>query len=95
MATNTDKPCPKGQWTLLTDTDVTAVSFQNKTDAGVYIVGRGSADPAPASTSGAICYLPYWYETNINLADLFVGMGYTRLWALSPYLDGNVAVAHA
>lgn len=80
-ARNTDVSVPAGTWTQLTDNDVTAITFQNKSKVvDLYVKGTVGAN-APTTTAGAIRYEPLMGERNAAVADLFPGVAATRVYA--------------
>ena len=93
MAQNTTIPLTQGQWTQLTDADVSSITFQNT--GGYHILIKGTTDAtAPTSAAGAIRANPGQGELNVLMADLFPGIAAKRLWALSSQAVG-VFVSHA
>lgn len=94
MPQNTTISIPAATWTLLTDADVTSITFQNASSN--HIVIKATTDTtAPTSTAGGFRYNHGQGERNIAMADLFPGLsGADRLWAYAP--DGGiVVVSHA
>ncbi|HMT45530.1 MAG TPA: hypothetical protein PKE59_00285 [Novosphingobium sp.] len=95
MARNDDVTLPAGAWTLITNSDVTALRVQNLGSGAVYIKARVGAG-AVSSRAGSICLdslamLP----ATTPLADLFPGVeGASRVYALSDS-GGVVSVSHA
>lgn len=98
MAQNTHISLPSGTWTLLTDSDVTAITFQNVSQNYIWIKGTVGAS-APTNISGAIRYDFSEGEANIDLTDLFPGVaGANRVYALAGDEAGGtgaVMVSHA
>jgi hypothetical protein len=92
MAQNTDIVLPIGAWTQLTDADVTAITFQNK--SGNYILVKGTVGAtAPTNNDGAIRYNPGQGERSVSLSDLFPGISASRVYAYA--LNGaEVMVSH-
>lgn len=94
MPQNTTINVAKNTWTLLTDANVTSVTFQNISGNFVQIKGTVGAS-APTSVAGAIRYNPGQGERNVTLTDLFPGVsGVNRIYAFSP--DGAaMVISHA
>lgn len=95
MAQNTTIDCPAGTWTLLTDSDVTALRAVNMGENGIWLMATVGTTP-PTSTSGALPLLPNQVLTaDLTLENLFPGVtGANRVYALAP--DGaEVSVSHA
>ena len=94
MPQNTTINVAKDTWTLLTDANVTSVTFQNVSGSFVQIKGTVGAS-APTTLAGAIRYNPGQGERNVTLTDLFPGLsGVNRIYAYAP--DGAaVVVSHA
>ena len=93
MPQNTDIVLTANDWTLLTDSNVTRVTFQNRGE--YYILIKGTTDTTkPTNDNGAVRYNPGQGELNTLLSELFPGIAAVRLWAFSPKrLD--VMVSHA
>jgi hypothetical protein len=93
MPQNTNITVPPDTWTLLTDADVTAVTFQNM---GNDLLIKGTVGAvAPTTLLGAVSYFPGGGERNVLLSDLFPGVsGRNRLYAYSPG-GTSVFVSHA
>jgi len=95
MAQDTTKELPKNTWTLLTDSDVAKITFQNTGRDEIYIKGTTSVS-TPTSTAGALLYSHRVGELNVLLTDLFPGLtAPVRVYALSASRIGRVAVQHA
>lgn len=94
MAQNTTINVAANTWTLLTDANVSNVTFQNISGNFVQIKGTVGA-VAPSNLAGAVRYNPGQGERNVLLADLFPGLsGVNRIYAYAP--DGAaVVVSHA
>lgn len=94
MAQNTTINIAAATWVLLTDANVTSVTFQNISTNFVRIKGTVGATP-PSDLTGAIRYNPGQGERNVALSDLFPGLsGVNRLYAYS--MDGSaVVISHA
>jgi hypothetical protein len=83
MPQNTDVITEANDWTLLTDADVSSVTFQNRGE--YYILVKGTVNTTkPTNNDGAIRYNPGQGELNTFLSDMFPGIAAVRLWALSP-----------
>ena len=93
MPKNTDVVLPIATWTQLTDADVTAITFQNK--SGNYILVKGTVGAtAPTDDDGAVRYNPGQGERNVAMTDLFPGVAATRVYAYAP-TGAEVMVSHA
>jgi hypothetical protein len=95
MAQNTNITCPTGAWTLLTNSNVTALRAMNIGSSGVWLQATVGATP-PSNTIGAIQLL----ENEILAADLTIAQlwpgvaGANRVYAMAP--DGSeLSVSHA
>jgi hypothetical protein len=93
MAQNTDKTLSAATWTQLTNADVTAITFQNKSSDYILVKGTATAS-APSNDDGAIRYNPGQGERNTDLSDLFPGISAARVYAYSP-TGADVMVSHA
>lgn len=94
MAQNAHISLTAGQWTQLTNAEVTALTFQNLGDIYLHVKANTSTS-APTSLDGAIRYAPTQGERNVDLADLFPGIsGASRLWGWCSQ-DCEVFVSHA
>ena len=93
MAQNTDITLPIGAWTQLTDSDVSSITFQNK--SGNYILVKGTVGAvAPTDNDGSIRYNPGQGEASTLLSSLFPGIAATRVYAYAPS-GAEVMVSHA
>lgn len=93
MAQNTDVVVPVATWTQLTNSNVTSITFQNK--SGGYILVKGTVGAtAPTDNDGSIRYNAGQGELNTPLADLFAGIGANRVYAYAPN-GAEVMVSHA
>mgnify|MGYP001094586160 CR=1 FL=1 len=93
MAQNTDVTLPIATWTQLTDADVTAITFQNK--SGNYILVKGAASAStPTDDDGALRYNPGQGERDVFLSELFPGISAVRVYAYAP-TGAEVMVSHA
>lgn len=91
--TTTIKTLP-ATWTLLTDSDVSKITFQNTGRLEILIKATESA-VAPTDTLGALSYLAGIGERNVLLTDLFPGITTpARVYAICNK-HGEVAVGHA
>jgi hypothetical protein len=86
----------KWTWTMLTDADATAVTFQNSGGATM-LVEATAGTTAPATTAGAYSYAPGEGEaSNVTLAVLFPGVsGANRLWAYGRDDTTSCEISHA
>ena len=95
MAQSTIVPLPKGTWVLVTNSDITSLTFQNR-GGGLLLVKATVGAVAPTDLSGALAYPTQRGELNIPLLDLFPGVaGANRVYAYSGNLTGQIAVSHA
>jgi hypothetical protein len=94
MAQNTSIDLNSQTWTLLTDSDVTSLTFQNQSNRHVFIKGTAGA-VAPTNKAGAIEYAPGQGEVLRAVADLWPGISATRVYAYSETGNGKVMVSHA
>jgi len=91
--TTTTKTLPAGVAVLLTDTDVTALTFQNVDPQSAWVLGTIDATP-PVDWAGALQVGPGEGRLNAPIADLFPGVaGVVRLWARSD-AGGAMAVGY-
>lgn len=94
MPQNTTLPVTT-QWELITDTNVTEVTFQAIGVTPVLILGTNGTTRPDADAYG-IAYRPGEGEAKRTLADLFPGVsGVNRLWARTEVGSGRVFVSHA
>jgi len=83
MPQNTTLNLTRNTWKEITITDVTAITFQNKSTTYIYIAVTVDLVP-PNNTLSALKYFPGGKETNRLLSDLFPGVpGAKRVWAFS------------
>ena len=96
MPQNTNIAVPANTWTLLTDTDVSTITFQHVGVPGRDLIIKATTDTtAPTSAAGSIIYPFGTGERNVSLSDLFPGIsGRDRLWAFSSS-GATVMVSHA
>lgn len=81
-------------WELLTDADVTEITFQNIGTGAVYVLGTNGTTP-PTAEAGLL-YRPKEGEGKRALADMFPGVtGVNRLWAKGADTTTKVFVSHA
>lgn len=81
-------------WELLTDANVTEITFQNIGVSAVYVLGTNGIT-APTAEAG-LTYRPGEGEMKATLADLFPGVtGVNRVWAKSASTNAQVFVSHA
>ena len=82
-------------YTLLTDADVTAISFQNQGSYALEVVAVASG--TPAETVPGVRYAPGQGEDNLTLANRWLGVtSPARVWArFTDGLAGSVWVSHA
>ena len=94
MAQNTTISVPATTWTLLTDGNISSITFQNIGNNALLIKGTVGTTP-PSDANGALRYNPRQGERNAALTDLFPGLsGANRVYA---YADDavQVVVSHA
>lgn len=101
MAQNTDLVMTEGEWTLLTNADVTNVRIQNLNHerSGNVILLQATSDtsaPAdpPVGALGAVRLMPgSVFPPDVTVADMWPGVsGADRVWAWGA---GKVSVSHA
>ena len=93
MAQNTDVVLPIAAWTQLTNADVMAITFQNK--SGNYILVKGATSAStPTNDDGALRYNPGQGERDVFLSELFPGIAAVRVYAYAP-TGAEVMVSHA
>jgi hypothetical protein len=85
----------RDQYTLLTDADVPALTFQVLETFNVELVGAvGVAQPAAAVIGNT--FVPGEGRTNVALSDLFPGIaGVNRVYGISRSGTGKVRVSYA
>jgi hypothetical protein len=82
-------------WTLISDVDVTSVTFQNLTQGGMFLAGTAGTG-APTAGIQTLSYGAGQGERNVAVADLFPGVaGVNRLWARVQNGTGTVFVSNA
>jgi hypothetical protein len=82
-------------WLMITDANVTAATFQNLTQGGIYIAATNGTS-APDVGTQTLSYGAGQGERNVDLADLFPGVsGANRLWARVASGTGTVFISHA
>ena len=92
--TQTTIEIPPGEWTLLTNTDITHASYQASGTSTVYIKGTAGAT-APTDTDGAFSYTSGRGEVNQDIRELFLGVsGVNRLYGYS-HTAAIVVIGHA
>lgn len=95
MPRNATLVVPKQTWTILTDEDVSSLTFQVKVAKSKVKFAATTDTTAPATDAIAIEYDQGMGEANIALSDLFPGLsGAARIWAYSG-LSAEVFVSHA
>lgn len=80
MAQNTDIELTADTWTLLTDSNVTSLTFQNKGTYHILVKGTIGTS-APTDENGSVRYNPGQGERNVSLSELFSGISASRVWA--------------
>lgn len=94
MAQNTTYDIAAKTWVLLTNSDVTEITFQNVSESDIWI--KATADTtAPTTMGAALKYPPSMGERKMAVASLFPGLTEAdRIWA---YCDdpASVMVSHA
>ena len=93
---HTDIALPTATWTLITDTNVTALRVQN-VGADIVLLQATSGATAPTSSGGAVCLIPgEGIAADQTLADLFPGVASAaRVWARPLNAVSKVSVSHA
>jgi hypothetical protein len=94
MAQQTSIELASATWTLLTNSDVTTITFQNV--GGHTVLIKATTDTTtPTTDVGSIRYSPGQGERNVAMTDLFPGLsGADRVWAYGQN-GGRVMVSHA
>lgn len=94
MAQNTDITLTAGDWTQLSNADVSSdITFQNKTGDAIWLKATVNSTK-PTSFAGAIRYEPWQGESQATIAELFTGLtSPVRIWAWS-HNGGAVAISH-
>ncbi|HEY7824523.1 MAG TPA: hypothetical protein VIG24_16900 [Acidimicrobiia bacterium] len=95
MAQNTTIACPAGVWTLLTNSDVTALRAVNLGTEGIFLQGTVGT-VAPSTTAGALPLLPNQIiAADLELTKVFPGVvGANRVYAYAASAS-SVSVSHA
>ena len=94
MAQNATITLTAQTWTQLTDADITAITFQNRSDYDVFITVQNGTT-APTSFDDALRYGPKQGEAARDLADLAPGVTTpNRVFAWSKQA-ADVFVSHA
>lgn len=95
MAQNNNISCTAQTWTLLTNSDVTALRAQNRGTLPCYLQGTVGAN-APSNSDGAISLAPGdVLAADLTLAQLFPGVsGANRVYALCA-TTSVISVSHA
>jgi len=95
MAANTTTTIPAATWTMITASDVTAVSVQNQSVRVIHLKATVGTT-APTDTLGSRIIPPYGsFTAQYLLSEIFPGVaGANRVWA---YADAaaNLAYSHA
>ena len=96
MAQNATYGLTEGTYTLLTDSDATAVTVSNNSaDEPVYLIPTTDTT-APTSLDGSIVLKAGDRIVNTTLANLFPGVtGVDRLWAYAHNPGASVMISHA
>lgn len=82
-------------WELLTDANVTEITFQNIGVGAIFVTGTNGTGTPSASSLG-IVYTQGEGEAKRALADMFPGVaGVNRLWAKGASTTTEVFVSHA
>lgn len=94
MAQNTDLTVSPNDWTLLTNSNVSSITFQNQSLPTIFL--KATADTTkPTTALGSIEYALGEGERNVLLSDLFPGItSPVRLWAYAN-IAATVFVSHA
>lgn len=91
MTQQTTIDIPANTWTLLTDTDVTNVTFQCFGKGIIHIKGATDAT-APTDTDGSFQYTDGQGEINVSLAELFPGVSSAAAYCNT---QASITVGHA
>jgi len=95
MAKNETMTLTAGEWTEITDSDITAITFQNISPYPVFVAGTTGSAPTSTDPEDAIRYNPGQGERNVTLTDLFPGVsGVDRVFVTSDG-EATVFVSHA
>ena len=97
MAQNTSFIVNNTAYTLLTNSDVTAIRVQNQSGVQVLVQVNTSAT-LPTSDAGAILLNPWeGLDASLTLAQLFPGVSATRVFAKTASFGAGaqVSVSHA
>lgn len=96
MAQNTTITVNKDSWTLLTDSNISAATWQVSGANAVRIVGTaGATQPSSTSQDGIIYEVREGETTLRTLADIFPGVTATRLYGKSIGGGSKVFISHA
>lgn len=92
---NKDVLCQAGQWTLLTNTDVTAIRVQNPGERTILLMATATASE-PQDNAGSVRLYPQSILLpDTDLASLFPGVSNAaRVYAYSTYTT-VISVSHA
>jgi hypothetical protein len=95
MPQNTTITCAAGTWTLLTDTNITALRVVNMGVEGVWLQATAGTTP-PTTTDGALPLLPNQIlAADLELSQVFPGVaGANRVYALTA-VETKLSVSHA
>jgi len=94
MARSEDIIVPAKTWTEITNADVTAITFQNKSRNNIVVIEATVGAVAPSVVDG-VEYPPKTGEFDLSLATGFPGVvGANRVWAYSAQ-PLTVFVSHA
>lgn len=81
-------------WTQLSNADISAITFQNRSDYDAFVVVQNGTT-APTSFDDALRYAPGQGERNVSLTDLAPGVTTpNRVFAYAKN-GGEVFVSHA
>ncbi len=93
MPQTTTITLPAGEFVLLTDADVSALTFQNVDPDDLWLIGSVD-ETEPTSLEGALLVEHGDGGRNLALADLWPGSAFVRVFAYSEP-GGRVMVSHA
>lgn len=93
MAQNTEIALPRDTWVLLTDADVTSLTFQVFGSGPIYVAGAASAT-APTDFTTSLVYRSGQGEINKTMADMYPGITAVRVYAYCGH-NGRAIVSHA
>lgn len=85
--------CPKSTWTQITNSDVTAITFQVR--GGAVQIRFTTDDTEPGAGEKGLIYGPGEGQVMKEMADVTALSGAARVWARPCAADSEVFVDHA